>query len=157
MVGTLDRVQGTCLGGKSVVRVMLESPENVVGDCELRLQVPPKVEHLRTVRLVAADAAERAGFDCDETDDLRIAVDEVCHAVLKSTEAPIVIGFSVEPGLVEVRGVAERRGVARPVHLSRLSQLIVGSVSDDVELIDGSSQIRFVVAKRAAMPAERGS
>ena len=63
--------------------------EDVVGPCQLRLQVPPTVEHLRTIRLVAADAANRAGFDCDETEDLRIAVDEVCHAVLRSTEAPI--------------------------------------------------------------------
>jgi len=136
---------------------MLESPENVVGECELRLQVPATVEHLRTVRLVAADAAERAGFDCDETDDLRIAVDEVCHAVLRSTEAPIVVGFSVAPGLVEVRGAAERQGPSRALHLSRVSQLIVGSVADDVELIDGSSEIRFVVTKRAAASAARGS
>ncbi len=136
---------------------MLESPENVVGECELRLQVPATIEHLRTVRLVAADAAERAGFDCDETDDLRIAIDEVCHAVLRSTEAPIVVGFSVAPGLVEVRGAAERHGATRALHLSRVSQLIVGSVSDDVELIDGSSEIRFVLTKRAAALAARSS
>ncbi len=156
-MGTFHYAQRTCVGGQSAVPVMLESPENVVGECELRLQVPATVEHLRTVRLVAADAAERAGFDCDETDDLRIAVDEVCHAVLRSTEAPIVVGFSVAPGLVEVRGAAERQGPSRALHLSRVSQLIVGSVADDVELIDGSSEIRFVVTKRAAASAARGS
>jgi hypothetical protein len=139
------------------VPVILESPQNVVGDCELCLQIPATVEHLRTVRLVAADAAERAGFDCDETDDLRIAVDEMCHAVLKSTDAPIVVGFSVAPGVVEVRGAAERRGADRALQLSRLSQLIVGSVSDDVELIDDSSEIRFVLSKHAATTAARGA
>src|SRR5712691_12982168 len=82
------------VGGSPAVSMMLDKFEDVVGQCELRLQVPPTIEHLRTVRLVAADAADRAGFDCDETDDLRIAVDEVCHAVLKSTEAPITVGFS---------------------------------------------------------------
>jgi hypothetical protein len=134
---------------------MLENLDDVVGQCELRLQVPPTVEHLRTVRLVAADAADRAGFDCDETDDLRIAVDEVCHAVLQSTEAPVIVGFSVEPGLVEVRGRADRRGALPPLELSPLSHLIVDSVSDDVELIDGSSEIRFVLVKRAAHPDAR--
>jgi Histidine kinase-like ATPase domain len=134
---------------------MLENLDDVVGQCELRLQVPPTVDHLRTVRLVAADAADRAGFDCDETDDLRIAVDEVCHAVVKSTEAPIIVGFSVEPGVVEVRGRAGRHGALPPLELSPLSLLIVESVSDDVELVDGSSELRFVLVKRAANPDAR--
>jgi len=123
--------------------------EDAVGACELRLQIPPRVEHLRTVRLVAADAANRAGFDCDETDDLRIAVDEVCYAVLRSTEAPITVGFSTEPGLVEVRGAAAHDGVRRPLHLAPMSQLVVDAVSDEVELVDGSAGIRFTLVKRA--------
>jgi hypothetical protein len=134
------------------VSMMLDKFEDVVGRCELRLQVPPTIEHLRTVRLVAADAADRAGFDCDETDDLRIAVDEVCHAVLKSTEAPITVGFSTEPGLVRVSGAARREGAQGPLHLPRLSQLIVDAVSDDVEIVDGSAGIRFTLVKRAGLP-----
>lgn len=134
------------------VPVMLDNLDDVVGQCKLRLQLPADVGHLRTVRLVAADAADRAGFDCDETDDLRIAVDEVCHAVISSTDAPIVVGFSVEPGLVEVRGVAERNGPLRPLQLSPISHLIVDSVTDEVELIDGSSEVRFVLVKRAFEP-----
>jgi anti-sigma regulatory factor (Ser/Thr protein kinase) len=129
--------------------------EATVGPCQLRLQVPPTVEHLRTVRLVAADAADRAGFDCDETDDLRIAVDEVCHAVLRSTEAPITVGFSTAPGLVEVRGAADRGGIRRPLHLAPLSQLIIDAVSDEVELTDGSAGIRFTLVKRAGRTAPR--
>ena len=128
--------------------MMLDKFEDAVGQCELRLQVPPTIEHLRTVRLVAADAANRAGFDCDQTDDLRIAVDEVCHAVLKSTEAPITIGFSAEPGLVRVEGAAPREGALPPLHLPHISQLIVDAVSDEVEVVDGSSGIRFMLVMR---------
>ena len=137
--------------------MMLDKFEDVVGQCELRLQVPPTIEHLRTVRLVAADAADRAGFDCDETDDLRIAVDEVCHAVLKSTEAPITVGFATEPGLVLVTGAAQRQGPMRPLHLPRLSQLIVDAVSDDVEIVDGSAGIRFTLVKRAGRADPRSA
>jgi Histidine kinase-like ATPase domain len=140
------------VGSQNAVPVMLANLDDVVGQCELRLQVPADVSHLRTVRLVAADAADRAGFDCDETDDLRIAVDEVCHAVLRSAEAPIVVGFSVEPGVVEVRGIAARNGALRPLQLSPMSHLIVDSVSDEVELIDGSSEVRFALVKRAFQP-----
>lgn len=123
--------------------------ENHVGECELRLQVPATVDHLRTVRLVAADAAERAGFDCDETDDLRIAVDELCHAVMNSSDAPIVLGFAVGPGLVEVSGQAERTNGARPVEMSPLSELVVDSVSESFQLTDGPDRVSFVVVKRA--------
>jgi hypothetical protein len=147
VVGTFSE-QRKRVRGSAAVSMMLDKFEDVVGPCELRLQVPPTIEHLRTVRLVAADAANRAGFDCDQTDDLRIAVDEVCHAVLKSTEAPITIGFSAEPGLVRVQGAAPREGALRPLHLPRMSQLIVDAVSDHVEIVDGSSGIRFTLVMR---------
>jgi histidine kinase-like protein len=130
------------------VPVMLEKP---VGECELRLQVPATVDHLRTVRLVAADAAERAGFDCDETDDLRIAVDELCHAVMNSSDAPIILGFAVAPGRVEVRGAAKRANVARPLQLSQLSALIVDSVSESFELADRPHEVGFVLVKHAGV------
>jgi anti-sigma regulatory factor (Ser/Thr protein kinase) len=124
--------------------------ENHVGECELRLQVPATVDHLRTVRLVAADAAERAGFDCDETDDLRIAVDELCHAVMNSSDAPIILGFEVTPGRVEVRGAAKRSNGARPLEMSQLSAIVVDSVSTWFELIDEPGDVGFVLVKDAS-------
>jgi anti-sigma regulatory factor (Ser/Thr protein kinase) len=127
--------------------------QNPVGECALRLQVPATVEHLRTVRLVAADAAERAGFDCDQTDDIRIAVDELCHAVIEATDAPIVVGFMVESGVVEVRGTAPRTGVSRPVRMSPVSELVVDSVSESFALIDDPREVGFVLVKRAAVAA----
>src|SRR5262249_26629714 len=131
--------------------------EDVVGPCEFRLQIPPTLEHLRTVRRVAADAAHRAGCASDETDDLRIAIDEVCHAVLRSTEAPITVGFSTEPGLVEVRGAATHEGIRRPLHLAPMSQLVVDAVSDEVELADGSAGGRFTLVKRPEPPGPRAA
>ncbi len=141
--------------GVAHVPVMVESPENTVDHSELRLQVPATADHLRTVRLVAADAAERAGFDCDDTDDLRIAVDELCHAVMTITDAPILLGFAVHGGLVEVRGAAERDGAEGAYHLSPLSELIVDAVSDTYELVDGPSDVRFVLRKHAFEPSTR--
>jgi anti-sigma regulatory factor (Ser/Thr protein kinase) len=123
--------------------------ENPVGECDLRLQVPATVDHLRTVRLVAADAAERAGFDCDETDDLRIAVDELCHAVMNSSDAPIMLGFAVAPGRVEVHAAAERTTRARPLEMPQLSALIVDSVTESFELADGPDEVGFLLVKHA--------
>src|ERR687898_349088 len=122
--GYLRLEQRKCVGGSSAVSMMLDKFEDVVGQCELRLQVPPTV------------------------DDLRIAIDEVCHAVLKSTEAPITVGFSAEPGLVRIQGAARREGGLRPLHLPRISQLIVDAVADEVEIVDGSAGIRFTLVMR---------
>ena len=52
----------------------------------VHLVVPPSSDYLRTARLVAADAAVRAGLDCDEIEDFRIAVDELCHLVMSATD-----------------------------------------------------------------------
>jgi anti-sigma regulatory factor (Ser/Thr protein kinase) len=131
------------------VSVMLENP---VGECELRLQVPATVDHLRTVRLVAADAAERAGFDCDETDDLRIAVDELCHALMNSSNGPINLGFDAARGVVEVRAAAQRTNNALPLEMSQLSALVVDSVSDSFELADGQHDVGFILVKRSSVP-----
>ena len=127
--------------------VMLENP---VGECELRLQVPATVDHLRTVRLVAADAAERAGFDCDETDDLRIAVDELCHTVMNSSDAPITLDYAVALGRVEVRATAKRTTRARPLEMSQLSALVVDSVTESFELTEGPGEVGFFLVKHAA-------
>ena len=56
------------------------------GTDSVHLVVPPSSEYLRTARLVAADAAVRAGLDCEEIEDFRIAVDELCHLVMTSTD-----------------------------------------------------------------------
>jgi anti-sigma regulatory factor (Ser/Thr protein kinase) len=123
--------------------------QNHVGECELRLQVPATADHLRTVRLVAADAAERAGFDCDETDDLRIAVDELSHAVMNSSETPLVLGFVITPGRVEVRAVTERKNGALPLEMSPVSELVVDSVSESFELIEDPGELGFALVKRS--------
>jgi anti-sigma regulatory factor (Ser/Thr protein kinase) len=128
--------------------------EGHVRERELRLQVPATADHLRTVRLVAADAAERAGFDCDETDDLRIAVDELSHAVMSSGDAPIVLGFVITPGLVEVRAVAARTHSARPLEMSPVSELVVDSVSESYELIDEPDELGFALVKRSARASD---
>lgn len=64
---------------------------------EVRLEVPPSAEHLRVVRLVAAEAGARAGLDVEATDDLRIAVDELCHVLVPRAVTRICIRFHVQP------------------------------------------------------------
>jgi hypothetical protein len=112
---------------------------------ELRVEVPGDRDHVRVVRLVAADAADRAGFDCDRADDVRIAVDELCHAVMASTDAPMTVRFVIAPGRIDVHGHATRGETRRRFALCELSERILRAVSDSFELREEPSGLRFTL------------
>src|SRR5215218_3002901 len=54
------------------------------------LIIPGKPDFLRLARLAAADAGSRAGLTFDEIEDLRIAVDELCHSVMRADGTGVV-------------------------------------------------------------------
>jgi anti-sigma regulatory factor (Ser/Thr protein kinase) len=114
------------------------------GARELRLLVPPSVQHLRAVRLVAADTAGRAGFDCEQTDDVRIAVDELCHGVMRYADGPITLVFAADDGRVTIEGSARRNPGEAPL-LDPLSDAILHSVSQFFEIVDCPPDVRFML------------
>jgi hypothetical protein len=120
----------------------------IVG-ADVWLTVPPFSDYLRTARLVAADAAVRAGLDYDEIEDFRIAVDELCHLLMSSTDHEISVSFGVAGRCVVARGRAKRRP-GRPLSpLNDLSRTIIDSVADHHELTDGDEELGFAVMKEA--------
>jgi hypothetical protein len=116
-----------------------------LGD-ELVMVVPPYSEYLRSVRLVAADSAVRAGLDCEETEDFRLAVDELCHTMMTATDHSLRLRFAPTASGVGASGVTLARPGARPM-LTELSATIVTALADayDLELADG--ELRFVVQR----------
>lgn len=68
---------------------------------ELVLSV--KDDLLVLARLAVATVAARAGFDIEEIEDLRLAVDELCLYVLHGRHAGrLHIAFATDPGRVDV-------------------------------------------------------
>lgn len=123
---------------------------------ELRIEIPPDPSHVRAVRLVAVDAANRAGFDCDDADDLRIAVDEFCHTLMASVDGELAVRFDVVPGCVDVEASASHQDSRRPPFcLSQLSELILTAVSDRFELVEAPSELRFALRKLATNGVSR--
>jgi len=112
---------------------------------ELQLLVPPSVQHLRAVRLVAADTAGRAGFDCEQTDDLRIAVDELCHSVMRFASGPITLVFAPDEGRVTIEGSAPCEPPGAAPLLTPLSEAILHSVSECFEIVDHPPGVRFML------------
>jgi hypothetical protein len=113
---------------------------------EVRMVVPASPEHLRAVRLVAADAAGRAGLDFDDTDDLRIAMDELAHWLIPYTSDPLRLDFTVGDGNVLVEGQAS--AMTTIPALDPLSEVILRSVADGLEITRRDGQVRFAFVKR---------
>jgi hypothetical protein len=118
---------------------------------EVRIVVPPGSEYLRAVRMVAADAAVRAGLDCEEVEDFRIGVDELSHAVMSSTDHHLDITFLTSEDTVTARGRARGRGVGGRLEpaIGDLSTAIVAGVCDTFDFGAEQSDIVFRVVKRA--------
>jgi hypothetical protein len=118
---------------------------------DLHLLIPANSEHLRAARLVAADAAGRAGFDCEETEDLRIAVDELCHCLMRVTDGPISLTYTVSGGAVTIEGQALAASAFASPLLHPISEAILRSATDSFDLIDTARpEVRFVLLKRGA-------
>jgi len=124
----------------------------IVGE-DVWLTIPPFSEFLRTVRLVAADAASRAGLDYDEVEDFRIAVDELCHLLMSSTDQEISLSFGVVGRSALARGHAPRRHGGPLQPLSELSRTIIDSVADHHETFERDGEIGFSVMKESRTPA----
>jgi hypothetical protein len=121
----------------------------------LEVEIPARIECLRIVRLVALDAAERARMSCDWADDLRIGVEELCIGAIPLTpglEGTLWLRFWVDEGSVVVHGVVRCAG--RPhggeIALGTTALAILAAVSDDFEMTNSETCLRFVMVKRSA-------
>lgn len=115
----------------------------------VHLVVPPSSEYLRTARLVAADAAMRAGLDCEEIEDFRIAVDELCHLVMTSTDHFVDLWVVATDDRVIAHGRALSRPGAAPRHPGELSALILTSTADYYAVETSEGEMSFAVVKQS--------
>jgi anti-sigma regulatory factor (Ser/Thr protein kinase) len=119
---------------------------------EVRLAMPAGPEFVRLARITATGLANRLGFGWDDMEDLRLAVDELCHAI---------IGPSGRAGVISLRYLSDSDGLlveatghfdpgGPPLALSDLARQILSALVDehDVAEADGSPLIWF--RKKAA-------
>jgi anti-sigma regulatory factor (Ser/Thr protein kinase) len=114
---------------------------------DVHLVVPAASDFLRVVRLAAADAASRAGLDCEDVEDFRIGVDELSHAVMAATDHDLHICFRVGDHHVVARGTARSRGGSVPPAMTQMSRTIVSGLSDAFQFSGSKSEITFVLVK----------
>lgn len=116
---------------------------------EVTLSLPASHERVRLARLVAAGVAESVGFDLDEIEDLRIAVDELCVVLVDHGRASgLRISYRANGADLEIRGECRYvDDVAESIELPRLTRQILETVVDEHESgVDGDAGW-FVVRK----------
>jgi len=64
----------------------------------IRLGIPAKPDYILAVRLAVSAVAERAGFDIEDIEDLKVAAAEACTLLLAGCDS-IDINITVKDGL----------------------------------------------------------
>ncbi len=118
---------------------------------EVRLEVPASPEFFRITRMMVAGVASRVGFTLDEVEDLRIAIDELCFALVGRGGRPgtLTLRYAIADGALTVRGTGSFvDGTETNPVLSALSQQILGAVVDECEVSGGAEGPSFRMVKR---------
>jgi len=115
---------------------------------EVKLTMPAVPQLLRVARLTAAGLAGRLGFNFDEIEDVKIAVDELCFALVgtKGRDGDLTVTYRLLPDALEIEGSGEFGGAANPVP-SELSAQILAAVVDEHELTREGDELRFRLRK----------
>lgn len=121
--------------------------ENEPGRVELLL--PPDSRYMRLARLMASGVASTCGLPLDEVEDFRIAVDELCAALIEvgdGDRVSLAFAFTDDALVVEGRTTAKPDGGIDEDRLN-LSRQILDVVTDGHELTVGNGYATFTARK----------
>jgi serine/threonine-protein kinase RsbW len=114
----------------------------------VRLTLPGSPEYLRLARLATADVAARAGFDYEQVEDLRTAVDELAFALLQCAPSTLTLEYELLESELEIRGRTAANGALEAPVLGPLAQAIVAAVLDRSELGTRDGTAYFLLGKK---------
>jgi serine/threonine-protein kinase RsbW len=116
----------------------------------IKLTVPAALEYVRIVRLTASGVASRLGFDVEEIEDLRVAVDELASIVVEATDGgELAVQFAVQDQCLRIEGEASLApNRAENARVDDLTAQILAAVVDEWELNTAESTVRFACVRR---------
>ena len=120
-----------------------EAREDVV-----RLSVPAALEYVRIVRLTGSGVASRLGFDIEEIENLRVALDELASMAIEVAAAgELEVTFFTTETELRVNGCAPVAGGV-DVGVDALTAQILKAVIDDYELRSANGFVEFSCVTR---------
>jgi hypothetical protein len=125
---------------------------NDVAGEEVRLTMPATPQLLRVARLTAAGLASRLGFSFDEIEDVKIAVDELCFALVGSKgragTLTVIYHLSDDELRIDGEGRFSGNGTEPAPAPSELSAQILAAVVDEHGVSRDGDCTRFHLVKR---------
>jgi serine/threonine-protein kinase RsbW len=122
--------------------------EELVGTEEVRLTMPATPQLLRVARLATAGLAGRLGFSFDEIEDVKIAVDELCFALVGGgSDGELTLTYQLSAGRLLIEGEADAGAAAVDPTPSELSKLILDAVVDEHRVSRDGGRLRFRLVK----------
>ena len=120
------------------------------GGSEVRLVTPASARYLRLARLTVAGLAGDLGYPVDDIEDLRIAVDELCAAIIDRAtgEAKLELVYREVDGGLVVEGSCGGPNDAAP-ELHTVARELLNMLADDYSIGSVDGRRTFTLAKRA--------
>jgi len=123
-----------------------------VADDAVTLSIPASTDRVRLARVLAATLADEAGFDYDEVEDVRIAVDELCFALLEAAPTVGTLEITAErlPGELRIEGSCAFSSEPTPSAdegNSELTAQILSTVVDEYDVSFNGTTGRFRLRK----------
>lgn len=118
------------------------------GSDAVRLSVPASLENMRIVRLTVSGVASRLGYDVDDIENLRIAVDELASIIVDDTiNGTLDISFAANDADFHIEGQAPLAPGAS-IAVDELSAQILNAVCDKYEVRADNGAARFLCVRR---------
>jgi serine/threonine-protein kinase RsbW len=120
----------------------------------IKLEFPAKPDYILAVRLAVSAIAERAGFDIEDIEDLKVATAEACMLLLGSHPDTIKVKIKLDKGMhIDLEALGENTGAAAKDETAELSRYLLEALVDECaflpendaesDLQDGIRGIRF--------------
>ena len=118
---------------------------------EVRIAIPASLEFVRIVRLTASGLASRLGFDVEEIENLRVAIDELASMAIEASDGGMLeITFQSSENELRIEGSAPAKAGAE-VGIDALTGQILKAVIDDYELRTDSGNVCFLCIARRTL------
>ena len=119
---------------------------------EVTLCIPTRLEFVPIARVTAASYATRLGFDIDEVEDIRIAIDELASVLIESGDGhDLILSFATLADAVRLNGKTTMPPPNNVVpSLDRITEQILGAVVDEFSFSIELDVLHFAATRRRA-------
>jgi len=120
------------------------------GGSEVRLVIPASARYLRLARLTVAGLAGDLGYPVDAIEDLRIAVDELCAAIIDhaSSDTRLELVYREVDGGIVVEGACAATSEVPP-ELHAVARELLNMLADEYSIGAVDGRRTFTLSKRS--------